>query len=140
LESKGSLSLGMLDLTELSRKLESSYKLNLPREMRAIFPVFHVSQLKKCLHIPEERVTVRKIKLKSDLSYEKPAQVLDTQERVTRSRVIKLYKVVWSNYSERDTTWEREDYLKTIILNSITNGTLSKSRDEIFIRGEAVTP
>jgi hypothetical protein len=90
-----------------------AYMLDLPHEMGAIFPVFHVSQLKKCLCIPEERVTVRRIKLKSDLSYEdKPVQVLDTQERVTRSRVIKLYKVVWSNHSERDTIWEREDYLK----------------------------
>jgi hypothetical protein len=52
-----------------------AYKLNLPREMGAIFPVFHVSQLKKCLCIPEERVIVRRIKLKSDLSYEeKPIQ------------------------------------------------------------------
>ena len=39
-------------------------------------------------------------------------QVLDTQERVTRRRVVKMYKVVWSNHSDRDATWEREDYLK----------------------------
>jgi hypothetical protein len=72
-----------------------AYKLNLPREMGAIFLVFHVSQLKKCLCIPEERVAVRRIKLKSDLSYEaKPVQVLDTQERVIHSRVVKLYKVL----------------------------------------------
>jgi hypothetical protein len=83
-----------------------AYKLNLPCEMGAIFPVFHVSQLKKCLRIPEERVAVRRIKLESDLSYEeKPIQVLDTQERVTHSQVVKLYKVVWSNHSERDATW-----------------------------------
>ena len=81
--------------------------------MGAIFPVFHVSQLKKCLRIPEERIGTRKVNLKSDLSYEeKPVQVLDTQERVTRRRVVKLYKVVWSNHSDRDATWEREDYLK----------------------------
>jgi hypothetical protein len=90
-----------------------AYKLNLPHEMGAIFLVFHVSQLKKCLHIPEKRVAVRRIKLKSNLLYEeKPVQVLDTQERVTRNRVVKLYKVVWSNHSERDATWEQEDYLK----------------------------
>jgi hypothetical protein len=35
-----------------------------------------------------------------------------TLERVTQSRVVKLYKVVWSNHGERDATWEREDYLK----------------------------
>jgi hypothetical protein len=52
--------------------------------MGPIFSVFHVSQLKKCLCIPEERVAVRRIKMESNLSYEeKPVQLLDTQERVT---------------------------------------------------------
>jgi hypothetical protein len=47
-----------------------AYKIQLPPEMSAIFNVFHVSQLKKCLRIPEERVETRYIKLKSDLAYE----------------------------------------------------------------------
>jgi hypothetical protein len=90
-----------------------AYKLSLPRELGVIFPVFHVSQLKKCLCLPEERLEVRCIKLKSDLSYEeKPIYVLDTLERVTQNRVVKLYKVVWSNHGECDATWKREDYLK----------------------------
>jgi len=59
-----------------------AYKIELPYEMRAIFNVFHVSQLKKCLHVPEERVSLRNIKLTSDLSYEeRPVQVIDTRER-----------------------------------------------------------
>jgi hypothetical protein len=63
-----------------------AYKLSLPRELGTIFPVFHVSQLKKCLRLPEERVEERRIKLKSDLSYEeKPVYVLGTLERVTQS-------------------------------------------------------
>ena len=33
-----------------------AYKIQLPPEMSAIFNVFHVSQLKKCLRVPEERV------------------------------------------------------------------------------------
>jgi hypothetical protein len=75
--------------------------------------VFHVSQVKKCLCVAEERVKVRGIKLEYDLAYEeKPMTILEVQERVTRSRVVKLYKVVWSNHSEHDTTWEREDYLR----------------------------
>ena len=81
--------------------------------MRAIFPVFHVSQLKKCLRVPEERVETGGLKLQSDLSYEeKSIQVLDVKEKVTRGRVIKLYRVLWNHQSERDATWEREDYLQ----------------------------
>ena len=39
--------------------------------------------------------------------------MIDTRERVTRSRVVKFYKVMWSNQgSESDATWEREDYLR----------------------------
>ena len=80
--------------------------------MRAIFNVFHVSQLRKCLHVPEERVEVRDIKLESDLVYEeKPLQILDSKDRVTQNCVIKFHKVMWNNHSEQDATWEREDYL-----------------------------
>ena len=84
--------------------------------MRDIFNVFRVSQLKKYLHVPKERVSLRNIKLKSDLSYEeRPVRVIDTRERVTQNRVVKFYKVMWSNQgSESDATWEREDYLKDV--------------------------
>jgi hypothetical protein len=60
------------------------YKIQLPPKMSAIFNVFHVSQLKKCLRFPEERVPLRDIKLESDLTYEeKPLRVIDTREQVT---------------------------------------------------------
>ena len=85
-----------------------AYKLQLPPEMSAIFDVFHVSQLKKCLRVPEEAIAPTNIKLQSDLTYkEKPIRVLEEIERVTRSKIIKFYKVVWNNHSEQDATWER---------------------------------
>ena len=62
--------------------------------------------------MPEGRVEMGGLKLQLDLSYEeKPIQVLDVKERVTRGRVIKLYRVLWNHQSERDATWERVDYL-----------------------------
>ena len=58
---------------------------------------------------------VRDIKLKSDLVYEeKPIPVVDRKERVTRNRVVKFYKVLWTNHGEEDATWEMEDYLKEV--------------------------
>ena len=96
----------------IERKGEVAYKLQLPPKMGVIFDVFHVSQLKRCLHIPEEAIAPTNIKLQSDLTYEeKPIRVLEEMERVTRSKVIKFYKVVWNNHNEQDTTWEQEDYL-----------------------------
>ena len=53
----------------IERKGEVAYKLRLPEEMSTVFPDFHVSQLKKCLRVPEERVQPRNIKLQSDLTY-----------------------------------------------------------------------
>ena len=81
----------------------------------AIFDVFHVSQLKRCLRIPEEAIAPTNIKIQSDLTYEeKPIWVLEEMERVTWSKVIKFYKVVWNNHSEQDATWEQEDYLHEV--------------------------
>ena len=49
--------------------------------MSAIFNVFHVSQLKKCLRVPEESVPLGDIKLESNLTFEeKPIRVIDTRE------------------------------------------------------------
>ena len=85
--------------------------------MRAIFNVFRVSQLKKCLHVPKEAIEPASFKIQSDLTYEEsPIRVLEEMERVTRSKVIKFYKVIWNNHSEQDAIWEREDYLHEVYL------------------------
>ena len=81
--------------------------------MSAIFNVFHVSQLKKCLHIPQEAIEPANLKIQSDLTNEgKPIWVIEEMERVTPSKVVKFYKVVWNNHSEQDATWERDDFLR----------------------------
>jgi hypothetical protein len=96
-----------------------AYKIQLPPKMGAIFLVFHVSQLKKCLRMPKERVKIRGINIKSDLAdEEKPVYILDHKDRVTQSRVIKFYKAIWSNHSERDATWKgrcRRDMVSSLL-------------------------
>ena len=80
--------------------------------MKAVHNVFHVSQLKKCLRVPDEAVEIEDLPLQPDLSYiENPVKILDEQERVTRNNVVKFYKVQWQNHSEGEATWEQESYI-----------------------------
>jgi hypothetical protein len=96
----------------LEKKGPVAYKLQLPEAMSLIFPVFHVSQLKKCLRVSKERIEPQGIKIKSDLEYrEQPVRVLDTKDRVTRNKVVRTYKIQWSHHDDGDATWETGDYL-----------------------------
>ncbi|WVZ80576.1 hypothetical protein U9M48_028042 [Paspalum notatum var. saurae] len=91
-----------------------AYRLELPPHLAAVHDVFHVSQLKKCLRVPEEAVDTSQIQVEPDLTYEeKPIKILDRKQRSTRRRTINFYKVQWSNHSEEEATWEQEEYLQT---------------------------
>ncbi|WVZ75970.1 hypothetical protein U9M48_023982 [Paspalum notatum var. saurae] len=91
-----------------------AYRLELPSHLAAVHDVFHVSQLKKCLRVPEEAVDTSQIQIEPDLTYEEcPIKILDKKQRATRRRAINFYKVQWSNHSEEEATWEQEEYLQT---------------------------
>jgi hypothetical protein len=48
-----------------------------------------------------------------DLQYqERPIKMLDTITRQTRRTAVKFCQVQWSNHTETEATWEREDDLK----------------------------
>jgi hypothetical protein len=45
-----------------------------------------------------------------DLSYQEyPVKILETSERVTRNKKIKMCKVQRSHHTEKEATWEREE-------------------------------
>ncbi|WVZ52063.1 hypothetical protein U9M48_003156 [Paspalum notatum var. saurae] len=55
-----------------------AYRLELPPHLAAVHDVFHVSQLKKCLRVPEEVVDTSQIHIEPDLTYEEhPINILD---------------------------------------------------------------
>jgi hypothetical protein len=71
-----------------------AYRIQLPDILSAVHNVFYVSQLKKCLRVPDEVVEIEGLPLQLDLSYiEHPVKILDEKERVTRNNVVKFYKV-----------------------------------------------
>jgi hypothetical protein len=81
--------------------------------MGAIHDIFHVSQLKKCIKVPSEIIEISAIEIEPDLSYvEQPIKILDTKERVTRRKTIKMYKILWNHHTEEEATWETESYLQ----------------------------
>ena len=89
-----------------------AYRLQLLDILSIVHNLFHVSQLKKCLRVPNEAVEVEGLPLQPDLSYIKhPVKILDEKERVTRNSVVKLYKVQWQNHSKDEATWEQESYI-----------------------------
>ncbi|WVZ52565.1 hypothetical protein U9M48_003613, partial [Paspalum notatum var. saurae] len=91
-----------------------AYRLELHPHLAAVHDVFHVSQLKKCLRVPEEAVDTSQIQIEPDLTYEeRPIKILDQKQRATRRKAINFYKVQWSNHSEEEATWEQEEYLQT---------------------------
>jgi hypothetical protein len=90
-----------------------AYRIRLPSQLAAIHDVFHISQLKKCIKVPTEIVETRAIEIEPDLSYtEQPIQILDTKERVTRRKKIKMYKILWDHHTKEKTTLETESYLQ----------------------------
>ena len=94
-----------------------SSRLELPEELKDFHDVFHISLLRKCLQILDRpeifwEVDHHTLDLNQDLTYrEVPLRILEEQILLTRRRKLKFYKVQWSNHSEDEATWEREDYL-----------------------------
>jgi hypothetical protein len=99
----------------LERKGEVAYRLELPPSLSGVHDVFHVSQLKKCLRVPEEQAPLEGLEVQEDLTYtEHPVKILETIERVTRNKKFKMCHVQLSHHTEDEATWEREDELRKI--------------------------
>jgi hypothetical protein len=63
--------------------------------------------------VPEEQILMEDLDAKEDLSYQEyPIKILETSERVTWNKKIKMCKVQRSHHTEEEATWEREVELK----------------------------
>jgi hypothetical protein len=90
-----------------ARRGEVAYQLSLPENVSAVHDVFHVSQLKKCLRVPEEQLPAEDLEVQEDLTYiEKPTQNLETADRATQRSTIRMCKVKWGHHSEEEATWK----------------------------------
>jgi hypothetical protein len=89
-----------------------SYKLDLPLKLTGVHPVFHVSQLRKCV-VAEKKVPAQALDVQETLEYlGYPVRILDWEEKSTRSTTTRFCKVLWSNHSELEATWEKESIMR----------------------------
>jgi hypothetical protein len=89
-----------------------AYKLELPPSLAGVHDIFHMSQLKKCLKAPMDVVLPEVAPVESDLTYpEHPIKILDQKCCVTRQKMIRFYKIHWSNHTVEEATWESDDFL-----------------------------
>jgi hypothetical protein len=85
----------------LKKRGEVAYQLELTPQLSDVHDVFHVSQLKKCLRVPEEQLPMEDLGAKKDLSYQEyPIKILETSKRVTQIKKIKMCQVQWSHHTE----------------------------------------
>jgi hypothetical protein len=89
----------------LEKRGEVAYQLGLPPQLSNVHDAFHVSQFKKCLCMPEEQLPMEDLDTKEDLSYQEyPIKILETSERVTRNKKIRMCKVQWRHNTEEEAT------------------------------------
>ena len=100
-----------------------SYRLDFPQSMWGVHNVFHVSMLRKYLEDSERLILSEPITIEQDLTLEsRPLKILDESERALRHRKLKYVKVLWTNQTEREATWELESQMRAKYPELFSNG------------------
>ena len=88
---------------------EVAYRLVLPDSLVGVHPVFHVSQLWRCIEGQTRFVDFSEIEVRPDLTYEQqPVEILDHRVKSLRSKQVQLVRVSWQRESPGESTWELE--------------------------------
>jgi ribosomal protein L21E len=90
-----------------------AYRLELPESMKGVHNVFYISMLRKYFRDPERQMTLEPIMIEQDLTFEaRPVRILEEADRVMRRRTLKFVKILWTNQTEREATWELESRMR----------------------------
>ena len=93
----------------LKRVGKVAFELELPAELPAVRPVFHISLLIKCMGDPTSIVPLESVAVKYSLSYEDvPLEILDREFRRLRKKEIASIKVLWRSQYVDEATCKAE--------------------------------
>ncbi|XP_072962656.1 uncharacterized protein [Typha angustifolia] len=91
-----------------------AYRVALPPDLAQIHNVFRVSVLRKYISDPSHVIHYEPVQLQQNLSYEEqPVKVLARRDKVLRTKVIPLVKILWRNHAVEEASWEREDEIRS---------------------------
>ena len=98
----------------LERICMVAYRLVLSPSMLSVHEGFHVSMLRKYTPNPAHVVDWGHIEVDTDETFEEgPVCILDSCDQVLRHKTVRLVRVLWRHYRVEESTWEREDTMRT---------------------------
>ncbi|KAI3756965.1 hypothetical protein L6452_04497 [Arctium lappa] len=111
---KGKLRPRYVGLFPIAKRVgEVAYKLNLPADLQGVHPVFHVSNLKKCLAESDGVIPLEDVQIDERISFvDEPLAILDRKVKRLRNKEISLVKVQWKFHRGHEATWELESVMK----------------------------
>jgi hypothetical protein len=90
-----------------------TYNVDLPHNLAGINDVFHISQLRKCVHDPWHVISYESIDIQANLTYkELPVQVLDRKKQQLMIKTIPFVKVLWQNHNVEEASWKLEQEMR----------------------------
>ena len=111
---KGKLSPRYIGPYRIIRRIgRVAYELDLPAELEAVHPVFHISMLRRCIGDPSRIFPVDDVQVTDELVFEEqPVAILDRQMRKLRNKEVASVKVLWRNANREEMMWEAEEAMK----------------------------
>ncbi|XP_040998171.1 uncharacterized protein LOC121244215 [Juglans microcarpa x Juglans regia] len=98
----------------LERIGAAAYRLALPPQLSATHDVFHVSLLRGYVSDPTHVLEYEPLQVCEDLTYEEfLVGILAQKAQALRKKTIPMVKVLWSNHTEKEATWELEEDMRT---------------------------
>ncbi|XP_055800359.1 uncharacterized protein LOC129869763 [Solanum dulcamara] len=105
-DKKGKLSPLYIGPYQITRRIsEVVYEQDLPFDLEAVHPIFHVSMLRKYVGDPSRIFPIEDVQITEELSYEEqPVAILDRQVRRLHTKDVPFVKVLWQNNNREEMT------------------------------------